>query len=173
MNNLSFEPLIPASLWMALAVVGAALLAWYAWRRPNAITRGRWVAAVGLMTLALATVLGVLLNPTWVRELAPPPGKPLLSVLVDDSSSMIVPDGAGAGETGTRYEVAAKLAESLASSLDNQFDVQVRAFSESSTSVGLKDLPARAPKGQATDLAVAVGDVLAEDRQKGQAVVVL
>jgi hypothetical protein len=122
----------------------------------------------------MATVLGVLLNPTWVTELPPPAGKPLLSVLVDDSGSMSVPDGAGTNvDGGTRYEVAAKLAESLASNLANQFDVQVRTFSETTKAVGMNDLTAHEPKGQSTDLAVAVADVLADDRPQGQAVVVL
>src|SRR5689334_2206824 len=122
MGSLSFEPLIPGSLWMALAVAGVALLAWYALRRPEAIRRGRWALVILLMGAAMATVLGVLLNPTWVTELPPPAGKPLLSVLVDDSGSMSVPDGAGANtDGGTRYEVAAKLARSLSSDLERQF----------------------------------------------------
>src|SRR4051794_5601176 len=110
MSSLSFEPLIPGSLWMALAVVGLALLGWYALRRPEAIGLARWTLAIVLMTTALATVLAVLLNPTRVTELPPPAGKPLLSVLVDDSGSMCVPDGATNGSQGqTRYESAAKL----------------------------------------------------------------
>jgi hypothetical protein len=130
MGSLSFEPLIPGSLWMALAVVGLALLTWYALRRPEAVRRGRWMVVILLMGAAMATVLGVLLNPTWVTELPPPAGKPLLSVLVDDSGSMSVPDGGGGTnrDGDTRYEVAATLAQSLSSSLSNQFDVQVRIF---------------------------------------------
>lgn len=174
MGSLSFEPLIPGSLWMALAVAGVALLAWYALRRPEAIRRGRWALVNLLMGAAMATVLGVLLNPTWVTELPPPAGKPLLSVLVDDSGSMSVPDGAGANtDGGTRYEVAAKLARSLSSDLERQFDVQVRTFSETTKAAGINDLTSRKPTGQATDLAVAVADVLADDRPQGQAVVVL
>jgi hypothetical protein len=174
MSSLSFEPLIPGSLWMALAVAGVALLAWYALRRPEAIRRGRWALVILLMGTAMATVFGVLLNPTWVRELPPPAGKPLLSVLVDDSGSMTVPDGGGAKAAGgTRYEAAAKIAKSLSSNLQNQFDVQVRTFSESTKAVGMNDLAAHEPKGQSTDLATAVADVLADDRPQGQAVVVL
>src|SRR5687767_6081770 len=115
MTSLSFEPLIPGALWLALAVAGAAMLAWYALRRPAGATRGRWAAAVALMTLALAAVMVVLLNPTWVREIPPPAGKPLLTVLVDASGSMAVPDGSGAGSKGTtRFYAAAQTAASLA-----------------------------------------------------------
>src|SRR5687768_10553571 len=142
---MSFEPLIPPSLWMALAVMGGALLVWYSLRRPESISRARWTLAVTLMATALATVLAVLLNPTWVTELPPPPGKPLLSVLVDDSGSMTVPDGESGSEAGTRYQVAAKVAESLVSSLENQFDVQVRTFSETSSPRSVPELAAHEP----------------------------
>src|SRR4051812_49212588 len=170
MGTLTFEPLIPAALWMALAVAGLALLAWYGLRRPEAVARGRWVLSLGLMGAALAAVLIVLLNPTWVSEIPPPAGKPLLNVLVDDSGSMAQPD---AGGGATRYQAAAKVAAALASDLGNQFDVRVRTFSETSAAIDAKELPAHAPKGIATDLASAVAESLADDRPQGQATVLL
>ena len=94
MGSLSFEPLIPPSLWMALAVAGLALLGWYAFRRPGPIGRARWALAVGLMGTALGLVLLVLLNPTWVREIPPPAGKPLLSVLSVAQETRAVRGGA-------------------------------------------------------------------------------
>src|SRR5256885_17198350 len=100
MGSLSFEPLIPPSLWMALAVAGLALLGWYAFRRPGAISRVRWVVAVGLMGTALGLVLVVLLNPTWVREIPPPAGKPPLAGLVGDSGGLGGPGAGGGGGRG-------------------------------------------------------------------------
>lgn len=171
MGTLSFEPLIPPSLWMALAVVGLGLLVWYGLRRPEAIGRGRWWASLGLMGAALAAVLVVLLNPMWVTELPPPAGKPLLNVLVDDSSSMLMPDGGAGG--ATRYQAVATLAATLAARLENQFDVRVRTFSESSSPIDPKELPNHPVSGTSTDLASAVADSLAEDRPQGQALVLL
>src|SRR5688500_994111 len=107
MNSLRFEPLIPGALWMALAAVGAALLLFYALRRrPGGGGRGRWGAIVALMAWAVALVLAVLLNPTWVREIPPPAGKPLLTVLVDASGSMVTPDADGR----PRYDSAVRSA---------------------------------------------------------------
>src|SRR5207248_8800688 len=102
--SMSFEPLIPTSLWLALAVLGAGLLAWYGLRRPAVMGRIRWAGVLGLMSFALALVLVILLHPTWVREVPPPPGKPLLTVLVDASGSMSVKD---TGDGKSRYSAAA------------------------------------------------------------------
>src|SRR5438045_8785924 len=96
MTSLSFEPLIPGALWLALAAIGLAMLVWYALRKPAGMPRRRWAGAIGLMTVSLAIVLFVLLNPTWVREISPPACKPLLTLLVDNSATMAVADGAQA-----------------------------------------------------------------------------
>ena len=50
MSSLSFEPLIPGALWLALAFMGLALLVWYALRKPPGLKRGRWIVALSLMT---------------------------------------------------------------------------------------------------------------------------
>ena len=80
MGSLTFEPLIPASLFAFLAVAGAVLLVVYALSRPGSIPRYRWVFAMLLMIAGFALVLIVLLNPTLVRPLPGPPGKPLLTI---------------------------------------------------------------------------------------------
>ncbi|MEO6437027.1 MAG: hypothetical protein ABIP55_14890, partial [Tepidisphaeraceae bacterium] len=170
MGSLSFDPLIPASLWLALALVAAGLLAWYAWSRPSVVTRARWVVTIGLMTGALSLVLGILLNPTWVREVAPPPGKPLLTLLVDSSASMGTPD---ADRGATRYAAAALQAMELADALKKQFDVRVRTFAGAASAAGVEDLPVRTPTGENTDLTTALLASLDEQRPQGQAVVLL
>jgi hypothetical protein len=171
MSTLRFEPLIPGALWMALAVAGAALLAFYALRRrPDGVGRGRWAAIVGLMTSAVALVLAVLLNPTWVREIPPPAGKPLLTVLVDSSGSMLTPDAQGQ----PRYDAAVGTASEIVDDLSERFQVRVRTFAEAGASdADLQQLPAQRPAGPLTDLAGGIAGTLNEDRPHGQAVVVL
>ena len=73
---LTFEPLIPAALWVTLAVAMAAMLAWYARRRPGGLTARRWVVIVFLMTVAATLLLAILLNPTWVEPIPAQPGNP-------------------------------------------------------------------------------------------------
>jgi hypothetical protein len=172
MTSLSFEPLIPGALWLALAAVGVAMLGWYALRRPPGMPRGRWVTAIALMFVCLATVLFVLLNPTWVREIPPPAGKPLLTLLVDASASMAVNDGES-GKNVSRYQAAARTASSLADELSDRFDVRVRTFSDRAASADARSLAGRTPDGAATDLTAALADALAEERAQGQAVVLL
>src|SRR5947209_571572 len=92
MEGLSLEPQIPSPLWVALAVAAVALIAWYARRKPTSLSRDRWASIVGLMSCSLAAVLVMLLNPTWVRPVPPPAGKPLVTVLVDATASMATPD---------------------------------------------------------------------------------
>src|SRR6185312_3404809 len=167
---MTFEPLIPPSLWLALAVIGAALLAWYAWRRPQVLSRRRWGIVIGLMAVALSLTLLILLNPIHVRAIPPPPGKPLLTVLVDGSASMATPD---AGSGSTRYQQAGTIATGVASQLADQFDVRVRTFSGTTTAADARDLASHRPDGQTTDIGAALADNLVEERPQGQAVVLL
>jgi hypothetical protein len=165
----SVQPLIPPSLWLALAVVAAALLVWYALRRPSVVTRLRWTGIVGLMSVAIGLVLLLLLNPIRSEELPPPAGKPLLTVLVDATASMNTPD---AGKT-SRYQAAAEVASRLADRLGDRFDLRVRTFTDTAIAADAKDLAARLPAGQSTDLSTAISACLDEDRPQGQAVALL
>src|SRR6185436_13462890 len=167
---MSFEPLIPSSLWLALALGGAALWIWYARRRPGGISRPRWMGAIGLMGCGIIAALVVLLNPTWVRPIPPPAGKPLLTILVDESASMATPDVQGGG---TRYQGASDLAASVAKKLEGEFEVRVKGFADGISARGIAELPQRKPEGKGTNLAGAVGAALEEDRPRGQAVLLL
>jgi hypothetical protein len=168
--SISFDPLIPASLWMALAAMSAALLGWYALRRPGALTARRWSAVIALMAVAIVLVLAILLNPTLVRELPAPPGKPLLTVLIDTSASMATTDSA---DRRTRYEVACETAKRLADRLSDQFDVRVRSFSDAVTAADPAQLASRPPMGKLTDIATGIVGALEQDRPQGQAIVLL
>src|SRR5947199_6782194 len=125
MATLSFEPLIAPALWVTLAALGLALLAWYGRRRPAGVARRRWAGILTLTALGLAAVLGILLNPTWVEPVTPPAGKPLLTILVDGTASMATPDGP---DGRTRFQAAARLTQALAESAGQRYDVRVRTF---------------------------------------------
>src|SRR5437763_16646841 len=104
MGSVTLELLIPASLWLALAIAGAALLIWYALRRPAVVPPARWVFTIALMSAGFALVLLILLNPMWQHAIEPPAGKPLLTILVDSSASMATPDADGGS---TRFDARA------------------------------------------------------------------
>ncbi len=170
MGDLRFEPLIPTALWLAIVAAGGALLALYAVRNPASIPRTRWRSVIVLMSVAFSLVLLLLLNPTWSRELPPPEGKPVLSILIDSSASMATPDVSG---SLTRYAAAAQAASSLASALSDRFDVRMRAFDVSTRTVDASDIENKTPKGAGTDLASAINSCLNEEPPQGQAIVLL
>ena len=88
MTHITFDPYIPLAMWAPLALATVALLTWYAVAGRRRLPAGRWWAVVTLMTVAAAVPLVVLLNPTWSESVPPPPGKPLLTILLDRSGSM-------------------------------------------------------------------------------------
>lgn len=172
MSSLSFEPLISPILWVTLAVPAVGLLVWYAMSRPAAATRGRWAVIIALMSLGMAAVLFVLLNPIWLEPIPPPPGKPLLTVLVDATQSMAMEDA----EAGTnRFEAAQKIAGTLVEQMESEFEVRIRTFADSGRIIdrASKELAAQQPDGTRTDLASAIATSIEEDRPQGQAIVVL
>jgi hypothetical protein len=170
MPMLSFEPLISLYLWLTLALAGALLLAWYGWRRPGEVTRQRWAGIVTLTGLGLVLVLAILLNPTWVEPVAPPAGKPLLTVLIDETASMATPDAA---DGLTRYQAATRVANALAKAAGDRFEVRFRTFAETPRAVDPASLAARSPQGQSTDLAAAVTASLQENQPQGQGLILL
>src|SRR5262245_28535757 len=170
MGTLSFEPLLPPALWLTLAVAGAALLARYGWRRPGSVTRRRWAGILALMAAGQALVLLVLLNPTWVAPVAPPAGKPLLTLLVDASASMATADGS-AGQQ--RYRAAARLAQEFQQEVGDRYEVRVATFAETVSVTDANGLEDQPPQGMVTDLAAALGGSLEADRPAGQAIVLL
>jgi hypothetical protein len=165
----SFESLIPSSLWLGLFLAGLVLIAWYSRRRPAALTARRWVIVVGLMSVTLGMVLLLLLNPTRVRQIAPPAGKPLLTVLVDTSASMSTPDADGA----SRYQAAAREVSKIYGQLADRFDLRVRTFSGSVVASDVQALAKRSPTDRVTDISGAIRACLDEERPQGQAIALL
>jgi hypothetical protein len=167
MTALTFDPQLPASLFAAIAVASAALLGWYALRRPSSVPPRRWWSIIALMTIGIALVLALLLNPTLVRELPPPAGTPRLTILVDATGSMATPD---APSGASRYQFAATAASKVADRLRGTFDITVRTFASSragSVPVDPGELASRKPDGQSTDLAAAIASSVTEDTASG------
>ena len=174
MNHLTFDPYIPLALWMPLALAAAGLLVAYALASRGRMLGRRRGAILALMGLAVAVPLVVLLNPTWMDRVPPPPGKPLLSVLVDTSASMDVRDGP---QLRSRYQEACRIAKSLVNDLGDRYEVRLRGFAAESLPTGVEALEAKQPDGAATDLAAAIDSALDvgsdNEHPQGQAVLLL
>jgi len=168
--HITFDPYIPLAMWAPLAVATAALLGWYAVAGRRRLPAWRWWTVVAMMAVAAAVPLVVLLNPTWLERIPPPPGKPLLTILLDRSASMATRDA----ENGqTRYQAGVVCAAAAARELGERYEVRVRTFAETSSPASLKMLSKQTPDGPATDLAAAVEDAMEDDRPQGQAMLLL
>ncbi len=169
-TTLTFQPLIPPSLWALLVLASGAALLSYATRRPGSVPRRRWVSIVGLMGIGMALVLLILLNPYRREPVAPPGGKPLLTVLVDASASMATADLEG---QTTRFDAARDLAAQCANDLRDRFDVRLVTFSDRASPADADVLARIRPAGMTTDLARAILGGIEEVRPQGQAVLLL
>lgn len=169
MTRLVFDPWIPWALWSPLALAAAGLWCAYVVVSRRRLVGPRRSLVLALMAGAVAIPLLMLLNPVWVRELPPPAGKPLLTLLVDRSSSMATAD---AVQNQSRLVVARKLADTLGQDLQTRFDVEWKTFAETPTLSSADVLRDVTPGGDLTDLATAVTASLS-DRPRGQAIWVL
>jgi hypothetical protein len=166
--SLTFDPYIPLALWLPLALAAAGLLVAYAVASRRRIAEARRWSVLALMSVAAALPLVVLLNPTWVETLPPPAGKPLLTVLVDESASMATGDQNGK----PRLVEAARLTREAVRALADRYEVRLRSFAETSSPLSLGELDRQTADGAGTDLAAAIADSL-EDRPQGQALLLL
>ena len=170
MSSFTFDPYIPWSLWLTMALAAVGLLTWYAISGRNRLPKRRWWCLVALMTAAIVAPLIILLNPTWQELIPPPPGKPLLTVLVDRSAGMCTQDA----ENGqTRFQSAVAIAAKAARELGDRYEVQVRSFADNSTLYPIENLQNAKPDGLSTDIATAIDDALTEDRAEGQVMLLL
>jgi hypothetical protein len=170
MFDFTFEPLIPSSLWLALAVGAVAVLVAYGIHRPQSVSRARWSAIAVLMSATVAFILALLLNPTWAHQIESSRGKPLMTVLVDSSESMATPDATGGV---SRFAAASATARDIAQSLGTEFDVHVETFDRSVKTIDPAALASLSPSGTATDLSGAIDSVVTEQRSAGNALVLL
>jgi hypothetical protein len=172
MGSLTFEPLIPLVWWTSLLTAGLVLLIWYGRGRPVAVPRRRWALILAWMAANFGLVLFVLLNPMWIEPLAGASGKPLLTILIDDSASMAAPDEA-VSRGRTRYQAAAQLAKELAGAASDRFEVRAFTFGRRVTPRDLSDLAGHVPADNGTDLTAALRSPLEESRAQAQALVLL
>ncbi len=168
--TLTFEPLLPPVAWVTLAVLAVAVWAWYAVSRPTSCSRKTWGAILTLTAVGIGSVLVVLLNPILLRPLPPPAGKPLLTILVDDSNSMATVDE---GRRATRFQSASEAVDNAAKDLSARFEIRVQTFAEDTRPVGIGQLADGSPSGAATDLATPLLNSLVSDRPQGQAVLLI
>ena len=167
---MTFDPYIPLALWVPLALAAAGLLVAYALASRGRMLGRRRAVILTLMGLAVAVPLAVLLNPTWIDRVPPPPGKPLLSLLVDASASMDVHDGP---QQRSRYQEACRIAKAMVKDLGDRYEVRLRSFAAESSPTGIEALEAKQPDGAATDLAAAIDSALDSENPQGQAVLLL
>lgn len=164
---LTVEPLIPFALWCPLLLAAVAAVVAYGFTsRGRVNSRRRWTI-LAMMTVSLALPLCLLLNPTWVVELPPPPGKPHVTILIDRSASM------AAEESGaSRYSQAAEQARLLSAELADKFEIEMRVFDIRSELTAESALEDHSLTATATDLAAVIEESLGEHPQ-GQAMVLL
>jgi hypothetical protein len=167
MTHITFDPYVPLALWVPLALAAAALLGGYAVAGRRRLPAPRWWTIVTLMAVAVAVPLIVLLNPTWSENVPPPPGKPLLTILLDRSASMGTQD---AEKGQTRFQAGVHAAAIVARELGENYEVRLRTFAGASSPTGFESLKKLDPGGPATDLAAAIQQGLEDDRPQGQAI---
>jgi len=163
------DPLIPHSLWAALALVSLAAIVAYVSLRPPRVSLRRRIAMGVLLAIAVAGILALLLNPTWEELNRAELGRPSLGILVDASASMDTADCEGQ----TRFEVARRGARELAAELSDQFEVRFWCFDKEVRPLGSEALDAVRPGGMATDIGSSLRSVLQADLAEEAAVVVV
>jgi hypothetical protein len=167
MRHIVLDPYIPLALWVPLALAAAGLWGWYAAASRGRLTGRRRGGVLALMAAAIAVPLAILLNPTWLEQVPPPPGKPLLTVLVDRSASMATED---APQHRTRYQAACRFAAAV-EQLSDRYEVRLRWFAGDCSPTTVEALKSGTPDGMATDLATAIDESLDQERPQGQAIV--
>ena len=167
--KLVIEPFIPFALWLALALLAVAVMVWYALTNKMSASRGQRILILTLMSLTVALPLLVLLNPTWIQNVPPPAGKPVVRVLVDTSSSMATDDVDGQ----TRLWRAQQITKEATETLSDQFDVRVSLFDTKLKSSDMGDLENQIAEASETNLATAIGEAIKEDIPQGQSILLL
>lgn len=164
---LTFEPLVPFALWCPLLLAAIAVVGVHLVSLRDRVAGRRRGTIITLMKISIALPLVVLLNPTWVVELPPPAGKPVVTILVDRSASMATEES-----EETRYYEAVRLARKYAENLTDRFEVETRVFDVTSEQVTSELLEGQLLESDATDLATVIEESLGENPQ-GQAIVLL
>ncbi|MCA9137055.1 MAG: hypothetical protein KDB00_09855 [Planctomycetales bacterium] len=165
---MEFQPSVALPTWIFLAVLFLVTWAAYGYRSRNRIGSGRRIGVMLLMLLVGCVPLALLLNPVWVDPVAPPEGKPLVTILVDTSASMSVNDD---GNDATRIDQATSLAKTLVDRFGPTYEHQIISFAGESSGLDLTSTPVA--DGSSTDVAAALTSAAQNDRPRGQAIVLM
>ena len=175
----SFEPRIPIFLWWSLVVVCSAALTAYWFRRDQTYSTFRRTWLTGLLGLSVVGPLLVALNPTWVEEIPPTPGKPLISVYVDQTMSMDISD-VDERPNQTRQQTANSAALQIGESTAT-VDVQKNAFDSDVHPLVIAELNAKPfsasdgppQRGHRSDLSSVLREGIRNNTESGQAIVLI
>ncbi len=175
----SFEPRIPIYLWFTLVLVCAAALAAY-WFRSDQ-TLGSWRRSLLTVLLGLSVVgpLLIALNPTWVEEIPPTPGKPLVMVYVDQTMSMDISD-VDERPNMTRHQSAIQAADEVGESTEsvevrkNAFDSDIHPLVAMDPNVRSTETSgSTSQRGHRSDLSSVIREGNRNNTDSGQAIVLI
>ncbi len=175
----NFEPRIPISLWWILVLVCAAALTAYWFRRDHSLSNLRRTLLTVLLGLSVVGPLLIALNPTWVEEIPPTPGKPLVSVFVDQTMSMDITD-VDERPNQTRHQTAITAAQQIGESTDT-VDVRKSAFDSDVHPLVIADpnakpnttSDAQSQRGHRSDLSAVLREGIRNNTESGQAIVLI
>ena len=170
----TLRPIIPLAIWVPSAIVAVVVFIIYARAIRSRLEVGRWRIVLALTAIVVAAPLICILNPTWVAEIPPPPGKPTFTVLVDSSISMNVKDHVqGSSPPTNRYDAAMEIAKRFQGALTEKYDIRYRTFDISDRSApSIEKLVDSVPTGAGTNLVGAMENAV-RDGANGQAILLL
>ena len=175
----SFEPRIPILLWWCLVLICVASLAAYWFRRDQSLGAIRRSILTLLLGLSVVGPLLIALNPTWVEEIAPTAGRPLVSVYVDQTMSMEISDVEDRPNQ-TRQQSAIAAADQIGESTDT-VDVRKSAFDSDvhplvvtkPNTKSSSNVDGASPRGHRSDLTAVLREGIRNNTESGQAIVLI
>lgn len=169
---LDWQPRVGLPVWLAFVVVVGVVWMAYGHASRSRLTGGRhrwtllWMLWAGIVPLIL------LLNPVWVDALPPPDGRPLVTLVIDTSTSMNVADDA-ANPDQTRIVRSIGLASRISESLEKIYETRWMTFDEFARRGPPMTSGQTIEVGRRSDVASALTSAVQGDRPRGQAVVLL
>ena len=175
----NFEPRIPIFLWWSLVLVCVAALAAYWFRHDQSTSTLRRTLLTVLLGASVVGPLLIALNPTWVEEIPPTPGKPLVSIYVDQTMSMDISD-VDDRPNQTRHESAIAAARQIGESTEtvdvrkSVFDSDVHPLVELVSETKPNDsADAPSQRGHRSDLSSVLREGIRNNTESGQAIVLI